>query len=145
MDGNLLADGGQYRNRAAQTQPGSRVKIGVIREGRRLELDVLVGRLEEEAAQRAEAAQLIGLTVRGLTPAETARIRSVRGVMVTSVAADSLAAQAGIAPGNLILEANQQPVSNPQEFAQALGLSPGSVLLRLYDMGRSRYITLRWQ
>ncbi len=145
LDGNALTEGGQYRNRAAQTQPGSRIKIGVIREGRPLELEVKVGRLDEEAAQGPEAAQVIGLTLRSLTPAERARVKSIRGVLVAAVAADSLAAQAGIVPGSLILEANKQAVSSPQEFAKVLESSQGAVLLRLLEMGRSRYISLRWR
>ncbi len=82
MNGTALADGGQYRNRAAQALPGSRISIGVMRAGRRMELSVLVGQLDEEAAQMAEAARAVGLTVRSLTPTEAARMKSIRAVLV---------------------------------------------------------------
>ena len=67
--------------------------------------------------------------------------------LTTGVAPQSLAALAGIAPGTLILEVNRKPVGNPSEFSSALakGSENGSVLRRIADNGRSRYVTLRWR
>jgi serine protease Do len=145
FDGVPLADGGQYRNRASMARPGSRVLLGLVREGRALEIPVRVELLDEAAIQRAEALQALGLAVRGLTPEESRRLRVAGAVVVTEVAPRSLARMAGLVPGTLILEANRKPVGNADEFAAALLEGNGSALLRILENGRSRQITLRWR
>ena len=147
FDGAALADGGQYRNRAAMAKPGSTVTLGLIRDGKPQQIAVQVRLLDEDALQRAEAAAALGIAVRGLTPEEARRVRVAKAVVVTGVAPRSVAALAGIAPGTLILEVNRRPVGSPDEFAAALVESgdAGSVLLRIADNGRSRQVTLRWR
>jgi serine protease Do len=145
LDGAPLHDGGQYRNRAAQAKPGSTIVVGLLREGRRLDVPVKVARLDEEALQGAETARMVGVAVRGVTPEEARRYRVAKAVLVLSAEPGSLAAMAGIGPGTLILEANRKPVGSPGEFAAALGEANGGVLLRILDNGGSRYVTLRWR
>jgi serine protease Do len=147
FDGSPLADGGQYRNRAAMAKPGSSVTLGLIRDGKPLQIAVQVRLLDEAAVQRAEAAAALGIAVRSLTPDETRRVRVAKAVVVTGVAPRSVAALAGIRPGTLILEVNRRPVGNPEEFAAALAESAdtGAALLRIADNGRSRQVNLRWR
>ncbi len=147
FDGSALADGGQYRNRAALARPGSTVTLGVIREGRALSIPVKVAELDEAALQRAQAMQALGADVRGLGADEARRLRLARAVVVTAVAPRSVAARAGLAPGTLILEVNRKEVGSADEFAAALAESAesGSAQLRVADNGRSRLVTLRWR
>jgi serine protease Do len=145
FDGMALDDGGHYRNRAALARPDSTVNLGLLREGRALELSVKVGRLDESASERAEAIQALGVSVRGLAPEESRRLRLNEAVLVTAVEPGALAARAGIVPGTLILEVNRKPVGTPTAFTAALAEAEGSVLLRVADNGRSRYVTLRWR
>ncbi len=145
FDGTPLADGGQYRNRAALARPGSTVVLGVVREGRRLDIPVRVGQLDEAALVGAQTAQALGVTVRALSPEEARRARVEKAVLVTTVERGSLAAMAGIVPGSLILEVNRKPVGSPAEFAAALAGAGNSATLRLQENGRSRFVTLRWR
>jgi len=145
FDGTPLADGGQYRNRVAMARPGSTVVLGVIRDGRRLDIPVRVGRLDEAAVASAQTVQALGLAVRALSPEEARRARVDKAVLVTAVERGSLAALAGIAPGSLILEVNRKPVGSPAEFAAALADAGSGATLRLQENGRSRLVTLRWR
>lgn len=145
FDGTPLTDGGQYRNRAAMARPGSTVVLGVIRDGRRLDIPVRVGQLDEAALDGTQAAKALGLTVRAVSPEEARRLRIGKAVVVTAVERGSLAAMAGIAPGSLILEVNRKPVGDAVEFAAALAGGGNSALLRLQENGRSRYVSLRWR
>jgi len=145
FDGVKLDDGSQYRNRAAMARPGSGVALGLIRDGRRQDILVQVGRLDEAALQGAETAQAIGIAVRALSPEEAGRLRLAKAVQVTGVEPRSLAAMAGIGPGALILEVNRKPVGSPAEFAAALAESASSALLRIGENGFSRQVTLRWR
>ena len=82
--------------------------------------------------------------MRALSQEEARRARVDKAVLVTAVERGSLAAMAGIAPGSLILEVNNQAVGSPAEFAAALAGAGNSASLRLQENGRSRYVTLRW-
>jgi serine protease Do len=147
FDGTPLADGGQYRNRAALARPGSTVTLGLIREGKPQQIAVQVRLLDEEALQRAEAAAALGIAVRSPTADELRRLRVAKAVVVNGVAPRSVAALAGIRAGTVIFEVNRKPVGTPDEFAAALAESAesGAALLRLGDNGRSRQLTLRWR
>lgn len=145
FDGTPLADGGQYRNRAAMAEPGSTVVLGVIRDGRRMDVPVRVGRLDEVALAAAQTVQTLGVMVRALSAEEARRARVEKAVLVTAVERGSLAALAGIAPGSLILEVNRKPVGTPAEFAAALAGADNGAMLRLQENGRSRFVTLRWR
>lgn len=147
FDGTPLADGGQYRNRAALARPGSTVTLGLIRKGKAQQIAVQVRLLDEEALQRAEAAAALGIAVRSPTADELRRLRIAKAVVVNGVAPRSVAALAGIRPGTVIFEVNGKPVGTPDEFAAALAESAesGAALLRLGDNGRSRQLTLRWR
>ena len=145
FDGQDLNDGGHFRNRAALARPGSLVRLGLLRDGLPLEVQVKVGRLDESGAERAGAVQALGLSVRGLNYNEAQRLGLNEAVIVTGVEPGSLVALAGIGPGTLILEVNRKPVGTTTAFTAALAESEGSVLLRIADNGRSRYVTLRWR
>jgi serine protease Do len=64
----------------------------------------------------------VGITVRSLTPdlAGQLELGEVEGVAVASVDKDSLAARAGIQPGDVITAINQQAVTNPLAFETML-------------------------
>jgi serine protease Do len=147
FDDTPLADGGHYRNRAALARPGSTVVLGLVRDGRPMEIPVRVAALDENALLRAQAVEALGASVRALTRDEARRLRVDEAVVVTAVAPRSVAALAGIVPGTVILEVNRRPVGSPEAFAGALAEAgaAGGVSLRISDNGRSRYVTLRWR
>jgi serine protease DegS len=80
--------------------------------------------------------------------AETARqnrLPAGRGLLVTEVAPDSPGAAAGIKPGDVIIEVNRRPVSDPAAFKQVVAaLTPGeSVPVYLQrGGGRNEYVML---
>jgi serine protease Do len=82
-----------------------------------------------------------------ITPNLRARLElppSVKqGVVVTGVAPGSTSMKAGLAPGDVILELNKQPVAGVQEFREAFNKAgQKSVLLLVYREGRTRYVVL---
>ncbi len=110
-----------------------------------MEIPVTVARLEEDDPRGAESATRLGLAVRAASAEELRRLGVARAVVVTSVEPGSLAALASIAPGTVILEANRRAVGNPAEFAAVVGEAEDGVLLRLFEKGRSRQVSLRWR
>jgi serine protease Do len=125
FDNTKITDVQQLRNLAAATEPGTKVRIDVVRDGKPLTVTLDVAQREPEVAQAASrnVASELGLTVANLT-AQQARALGLevntRGVVVTQVDPNGLAYTAGIEPGNVILDVQGVPVGNVTEFQREL-------------------------
>ena len=143
---------GELRNRVAMTAPGSQREVGLLRDGERRSLKVTIGRLSggETMAQTGggtPGAQL-GLTVQRVTEALAGQLElpDAQGVVVTQVADDSIAAQAGIETGTVILQVDRKAVEDAQSFVELVEHSrdDDQVLLLLRQGEMQRYVVLEW-
>jgi len=140
----------KLRTRVAATAPGSRVKVVVVRNGKRKTLEVKIGKLSETAlaSARGEAGtEELGLSVQDLTPdlAKTLGTKAKTGVVVTAVKEMGPAAEKGIKRGDVIIEVDRQPVKSAAEFHAALtkaDLKKG-VLLLVADRRGNRFVVLK--
>jgi len=147
--GSAIKDVTDLQKRVAAVEPGRPSPIVVIRDHQPLALSVKVGEQPtDEALAAAESGEdVLGLTVEPLTP-ETARqnrLSARRGLLVTEVAPGSPGAEAGIKPGDAIVEVNRRPVADAAAFRQiAAALKPGeSIPLYLQrGGGRNEYVML---
>ena len=73
--------------------------------------------------------------------------KDVTGLLITKVEPASEAADKGLAPGDVIVEINQQPVTAPDEAAEILGSAGkagrSSVLLLVNRQGDVRFVALK--
>jgi serine protease Do len=150
--GNEVSEVGDFRNRIAMTPPGSKIRLTVLRNGKQLDVDVIVGNLENAPAMAhyaTETADELGIIVQTITPdlSEQFEVRPGEGVVVTRVEQGSIAAMAGIHPGVVILQANRMPVNSAADFKKAVEQSAKEqrVLLLINDRGMSRYVVLNWR
>ncbi len=149
-DGVPMKDIGVFRNRIALSPPGTLAHLKVLREGEPLELDVRIGTLEEDQFARlskSRGAPDLGLSVQTITPklARQLGVSAGEGVVVTRVQPGSIADQAGIEPGALILQVNRQPISSAADFRHALASSPNrQALLLVRHQGIQQFIVLGW-
>jgi len=134
---------------------GTEIELEVIRGGKVRVIDVTIGRMPgEDLAQREPAVTAddeprIGLMLAPLTPAlraERGMGADAVGVLVAQVEAGSPAARAGIEPGSLISMVGQDPVSSPDEVADAVRAAAKqerpSVLLRVEKDGEQRFVAV---
>jgi serine protease Do len=155
VDGKKTNTSFQLRNLIAEAGANKKVELALLRGGKLQTLSLLLGELKSdkdtpttakaERGTRPELAQ--GLQVEPITPDLRARLElppTVRqGIVVTGVAPGSAASGAGLAPGDVILELNRQPVVDVQQFRNAYKKPGGkSVLLLIYRDGRTRYVVL---
>jgi serine protease Do len=138
------------QKRVAAVEPGRAAPMTVTRDRKTVTLSVKVGEQpSEEALADAEngSESVLGLTVEPLTP-ETARqnrLTARRGLLVTEVEPGSPGAEAGIKPGDAIVEVNREPVGDVAALQQLVaGLKPGeSVPVYLQrGGGRGEYVML---
>jgi serine protease Do len=130
----------------ADTPAGRDVAVKVIREGKPLTLTVRVAPLAEEEAQATTTPKknaALGLAVSPLTPevARELRVKEPHGVVVRGVEDASPAAEAGMQPGDVILEVDHHAVKNVDDLKQALDRHPAGtpVLVLVHRQGESFY------
>ncbi|MCM8770541.1 MAG: Do family serine endopeptidase, partial [Candidatus Omnitrophica bacterium] len=104
------------------TEAGKKVKMTVIRDKRELNLDIEVGERPEKIEEFGEEGRTSqawrGMEVQTLTSSLARRfgLGEEEGVVVTAVKPNSPADEAGIVPGDVILEINKVPVRNIEDY-----------------------------
>ncbi len=135
----------------ASQKPGTKVKIGVIRDGRPKEFTVTLEQMPKEGSETTTASAMDwGLEVQNLTPELAMRLGirgTEHGVVITGVKPGSPAAMAGLRPGDLIVEVNRHNVRNVRDYEKALrdSRSDKGLLLLIRRPGGSLYVVLQKQ
>ena len=153
MNGQTVIDRDKFRLKIADTPSGSKVKLGVLRDGKKLSVEVTLtdrdeflatnpGRAPESAAETGE----LGLSVRDLTASEKSEFNLDSGVRVTEVAEGSEAQDKDIQVNDVIEEVNRVPVANSREFRAEVSKVTKSgkpVVLIVNRNGATRFETLK--
>ena len=134
----------------ALTPPGTRVPVAVVREGRERTVDVTVDRMpaeerrESRAPSRGGSLEAWGLAVAPLGRDDARRlgVKPGSGVIVTDVAEGSPADEAGVEPGDVVVEVNRRAVRSPADLGRALAASPRRALLLVRRNGASVFIEM---
>jgi serine protease Do len=137
--------------------PGSKVKLGVVRDGREREMTVVLGALASAvaanddtnepatpgAAQRGSNA--LGFTAQDLDASQRQRLGLDKGegVVVARVTGDG-AAEAGISPGDVVLSVGRQAVGTVAALDRALAsVKEGdTVMLLVRSRGGTRFVAV---
>jgi serine protease Do len=125
FDGNVVHDEHELPEMVAQTALGRTVPVEVIRDGKHITVDAKIEQLKDAQVASAEGGgepgSNWGLTVQDLTPeiSQQLGIPNSKGVVVRQVKQDSPAADAGLQPGDVILEVDNTKVHSADEFAAA--------------------------
>ncbi|MGH7225367.1 MAG: DegQ family serine endoprotease [Gemmataceae bacterium] len=106
----------------AQTPIDAKTPVEVFRNGKNVALQVTVGEQKPKRTRTAEAGEPgsnWGMQVGGITPEiqRELHLGSDQGVAVTHVTPDSPAADAGLQPGDVLLEMNHQKIESLDDFA----------------------------
>jgi serine protease Do len=153
LNGQPIEDASQLKLRVAESTPGSNVQFGVNRNGEAKTFDVALGKLPEnkvakadEQSGKARAEALAGVGVADLdqkTRAEMNIPEQVQGAVITEVAPDSAAYQAGLRPGDVITELNRKPVKSAQDaIADTEKPSGSETLVKVWTKGGNHYLTV---
>jgi serine protease Do len=131
VDGKPVKNGDELVADIASRKPGSQVKLGFVRNGKKDEAAVTVadraklfaarlGEDDDNEEASAPAPSKLGLTVRAVTAdiADRLQIPVGKGVIVQDVKAGSFADDIGVARGDVILEVNKQPVNSEEDFSR---------------------------
>lgn len=158
LNGNSVTDPNTFRNNIASTAPGTTVTIRILRNGNEEELKATLNELVPE--QRSNRATddnspaspetnsgALGLGVQPLTPSIAQQLgidAQTQGLVVLQVDPSGPAADAGIQRGDVIEQANQQPLRSVDDLRAAIQRSADKpVLLLVNHRGATIFVTIR--
>lgn len=151
LDGEVLEDVADLRNRVALISPNSKAMLLVFRDGREKKIQVTIGHQPSDFNKQASIKGVKSLEEYGLTMQELTKELAERfdyevdsGLIVSNVEQGSPAAKAGMKPGQLVEEVNKIPVSSLSDLNKVLSETSESekILLRVRSGNYATYIVL---
>ncbi|HUL01568.1 MAG TPA: DegQ family serine endoprotease [Nitrospirota bacterium] len=158
-NGKIVEDTGHLRNMVSQTQIGSTVRVKLLRAKKEIDVEVVIAELPKklaEASSREEESEnnkddastaLSGLVVRELTSDLARRFgfdESEKGVVVVRIDPVSRIYEAGIRPGDIILQINQKNIATLRDFKKASAAikKKERILLLIRRKGQDLFVTV---
>jgi Do/DeqQ family serine protease len=157
VNGTPVSDTNSLRNLVASSAPGTDLNLQILRGGHQQALRVHTEEFSDQnsadmndngGGSSPSRGERLGVSVQSLTPdlAQQYNIpRNVQGVVVTDVDPAGAAAEAGLQPGDVLVEVNRQPVRSANDVRSAMDKSGANapVLLLVNHGGQSIYVTVR--
>lgn len=152
VDGHVVHSNAEVRNFISSLKPGSNAKLGVIRDGKQMTVEVMLTQVKDEktagTGNPSEKQEKLGMELQSLSPdlARELGTEQKQGVVITRVAPGSAAEDAGLQKGDVIFEVNRQPVNSVNDFQSIVTRSKDASLLLAVDrQGSSFFVTLELQ
>ena len=153
LNGAKIVNGSALQVAVSEMTPGTKIAMGLIRNGKPMNLNLTVGQFhgnsEVASDDQGDGPQSgkLGLAVSNLTPENRQQYNvpdQVHGVMVQNVRAGSPAEDAGIQPGDVILEVDRKPTDSAGQFASEVHQDKDgkNILVLVWSKGNSSYRTI---
>ena len=153
VNGEKVTDSNNLKLKIANIEPGKKVEIKVIREGKEQAFSVTVEELDpaEAKVETKSSDKDLGFTIRELTPTLARRygLETQEGLIITQVRRYSEADRKGLTAGDIILEVNRKKVATVDELERMMAKFESGqaiiLLVRTEQDGDSidRIVTLR--
>ena len=153
FNGKPVRDSRQLKLQVAQTRPGTEVPVRLRRDGENQTIEITLQELPgsedlagAESGSPEDTGTLNGVAVGNLDSRTRQQVQapaSLRGAVVTEVEPNSAAAEAGLRPGDVILEINRQPVKSAEDAVRLTSKAEDRTsLLRVWRDGNRRYVVV---
>jgi serine protease Do len=157
-NGHSVLNGSELQVAVSEMSPGSPLKLEVMRNGSPVNLNLTVGQFhggnqvasndqgDQGNGQPGHAGKL-GLAVANLDDQARQQINApdtLHGVVVETVRPDSPADDAGLQPGDVILQVNRKPATSADQFIGAVHAAPQNqdLLLLVWSKGNASYVSV---
>ncbi len=153
VNGTAVHNSTELRNTVAAIEPGTKVSLTILRDGKEMTLEATLGERPSDA-ELAQATgepsktsnEKLGFTVEQLNGAlaQQLGIKVTKGVVITNVTPGSAADDAGIHRGDLIKQIDGSDVKTIKDFDEAMKSvkSGGSVAFLLQRAGTSFFVAI---
>lgn len=139
LNGRPLNSFAELRSRIATTEPGTKVKLGLLRDGKAQEVEVTL----DKSTSSSASADIIAPALQGATLSDGQLKDGTKGITINSVEKGSAAAQAGLQKDDVIVGVNRARVSSIAEMRKLLESKPAIIALHIVRGNDSLYLLLR--
>jgi serine protease Do len=150
IDGKKIVNGSALQVAVSEVAPGNSIGLDILRDGKPVKVNIKVGEFhgDKEVAENGEGGAhsggRLGIAVNDLTPQLREQLnvpQRVSGAAIETVLPASPAEDAGLAPGDIILEVNRHPVQNAEKFAAEVHSAPAGkdILLLVWSRGGTSF------
>ncbi|HAT1609931.1 TPA: serine endoprotease DegQ [Raoultella planticola] len=139
MNGKPLSSFAELRSRIATTEPGTKVKLGLLRDGKPLDVEVTL----DKSTSSTASADLIIPALQGASLSDGQMKDGAKGVAVDNVDKGSPAAQVGLHKDDIIISLNRERVRSIAELRKVLESKPAVIALNVVRGNESIYLLLR--
>ncbi len=132
------------RNRIGLTRVGETVQIGIVRDGRRIDKEAVIGQLRSSSvAGGTSSEKLEGVEFGEISRDHPWSGRGLEGVEVRSVEAGSLAWESGLRKGDIAFAVNRRKVRSVEEFVDTVREQEDVLALYVQRGGRRILVVVR--
>ncbi|MGX8941029.1 serine endoprotease DegQ [Symbiopectobacterium sp. Eva_TO] len=139
LDGKPINSFAELRAKIGTTAPGKTVKIGLLREGKLLELSVVL----DNNTSAATSAESLSPALQGASLSNGQAKDGSKGVQIEDVTKDTPAAQVGLQKGDIIVGVNRERVENITQLRKILESKPSVLALNVVRGEETIYLLLR--
>lgn len=136
LNGKPISSFAALRAQVGTMPVGSKISLGLLREGKAITVNL---ELQQSSQSQVDSSTIFS----GIEGAEMSNKGQDKGVVVSSVKANSPAAQIGLKKGDVIIGANQQPVKNIAELRKILDSKPSVLALNIQRGDSSIYLLMQ--
>jgi serine protease Do len=157
LNGHKVIDSGALQIAVSEVAPGQTIQLGIVRNGTPIQVSVHVGEYHKPGTQLADNSNggasgqantgKLGLAVDDLDSDARQQLQlpaDVKGAAISNVRPGSPADDAGLQPGDIVLEVNRKPVTSADQFVNAVHATPSGhdILLLVWSKGNDTYRVL---
>ena len=139
LNGKPLNSFAELRSRIATTEPGTKVKLGLLRDGKPVDVEVTL----DKSTSSTASAELIIPALQGASFSDGQMKDGTKGVVIDNVDKGSAAAQVGLHKDDIIIGLNRQRIHSIAELRKALEGKPPVIALNVIRGNESIYLLLR--
>jgi serine protease Do len=149
IDGKPVSNSSALQMAVSGRTPGTTISVDLLRDGKPQTLSIKLGEFHaksevaDNSSAPGEQKGKLGLAVNDLTPDLRQQLSvpsNVQGVAVQQVRPESPAEDAGLQPGDVIVQLNRQPVESAQSFVDKVhAASDKDLLLLVWSNGNATY------
>ncbi|HBW7751258.1 TPA: serine endoprotease DegQ [Klebsiella pneumoniae] len=139
LNGKALNSFAELRSRIATTEPGTKVKLGLLRDGKPVDVEVTL----DKSTSSTASAELIIPALQGASFSDGQMKDGTKGVVIDNVDKGSAAAQVGLHKDDIIIGLNRQRIHSIAELRKALEGKPPVIALNVIRGNESIYLLLR--
>ncbi|BBE75486.1 MULTISPECIES: serine endoprotease DegQ [Enterobacteriaceae] len=129
----------ELRSRIATTEPGAKVKLGILRDGKPQDIEVTL----DKSTSSSASAELISPALQGASLSDGQLKDGTKGINIENVEKGSAAAQAGLHKDDVIIGINRTQVQSIAELRKVLETKPSVIALQIIRGNETLYLLLR--